>query len=158
MAISYSVTVVFHAASKHMLTSYIYNQATLENLGPLYPTLNLTESDMSLIVTELYDEHKIEYQQRSNPFLLTLTIEPYDGPLGVGTTVTRVYSDIAGYELTRSQFSPLRDHRLYTLDGINLVRVSDGGIEAVLTPKEYVLWKWIFYAQQVVTRGEPIEI
>lgn len=158
MAISFTVTVVFKAASSDIRNDYLISQATLANLTPLYPTLNLTEADMNTIIQELTDDVSIEFQQLSNPGLLSGTVEPYDGPLGVGDTVTRIYSDITSYELTRSQNPILFDHRLYTLDGTNLIKVSDGTVESELTPKEYVRWQWIFYAQVETTRGDPIEV
>jgi hypothetical protein len=135
---------------------YITSNTTLDLLNPLYPTANLTQTDVDAIISDLCDEIDANWQEQQNPGLLDVINVEYHDELGHGQQTTRIWTDMTAYNNMQAKYPILFDNRLYTLDGINLIKVSDGSVESVLNPKEYARWQWIFYAQIVTVRGEVV--
>lgn len=158
MAFSYDVTVGFKPGEKTNRNSFIESNTTLELLTPLYPDLNLSQTDIDTIIQELIEEVDIHYQQIENPGILSGTLEDYNGPLGDGYILRRVYEDMESFNIQKAKSPILLDYTLYRLEGTNLVRVSDGGIEAALSPKDYARWCWVFHAEVRTQWGTLLQV
>lgn len=156
MTVSYTSTIVFQNNTAIARNEYIAEHTTLELLSPLYPTANLSQDDVNAIISDLQNELDLDWQRNQNPGLLDITYAPYHDELGSGVEVTRSFTDMTACNNMRAKYM-LFDYRLYTLDGVNLLYVSDGTVASVLNPKEYARWQWNFYSQVITTPGTPHE-
>lgn len=155
MTVSLITTVVCQNTTAMSRNSYIQSNTTLELLSPLYPTANLSQADVDAIISDLCNELDINWQKEQNPGLLDIIFVEYHDELGSGQQGTRIFTDMTACNNLLAKYPIVFDHRPYTLNGINLVNISDGTVVSVLNPKEYARWQWNFYAQVVSVRGEP---
>lgn len=156
MTVSYTSTTVLQNSSAGSRNAYIQEHTTLALLSPLYPTANLSQTDVDAIISDLQNELDLDWQKQQNPGLLDIINVEYHDELGNGYETTRIFTDMTAYNNFRAKYPIVFDHRLFTLDGINLLNVSDGTVAAVLNPKEYARWQWNFYAQTVNTPGAAV--